>query len=118
MVLDAHAECVDEDAEKNSLLEDAVINADVESSSKLSKHATDSSEASRQTANQWFLFCWGYNVDIIVEVIDSFHFLLRVNSYQEYRVISKSTGCILNVVSPSARLYVEQYLYLLKSNWI
>ena len=49
MVFNAHAECVDEDTEEDSLLEDAVLHTIVEISLDITEHLAYSPQAGRKT---------------------------------------------------------------------
>ena len=49
MVFNAHAECVDEDAEEDPLLEDAVLHTVVQISLNVTEHFTYSSQACGKT---------------------------------------------------------------------
>ena len=85
MVLNTHAEGVDEDTEEDSLLEDAVVHDGVQTTSYPTQERADSPETGRETPSSidvfmwsllvfiklyqpydWLLLCWSYNIEIAV----------------------------------------------------
>ena len=52
MVLNAHTEGVDEDAEEDALLEDAVVHHGVETAPDLTEEGTDTLQTARDTSSK------------------------------------------------------------------
>ena len=98
MVLDTHAEGVDEDTEEDALLEDTVVHDGVQTTPDPTKESGDSLQTGRETPanidvlliqlydyepHDWLLLCWSYNIEIAVQVVDAFLFLLGIHPLRQ-----------------------------------
>ena len=70
MVLNAHAEGVDEDAEEDALLEDVVVDGEGEAGPAVGEAGRQGAPASGEAAEHWFLLSWRDHVQIGTQMVD------------------------------------------------
>ena len=70
MVLDAHAERVDEDAQENALLEDVVVDSEGEAGSAVGEAGGQGAPARGNTPEHWLLLGRSDHIQVCTKVVD------------------------------------------------